>query len=133
MPPEPPAVGSPHEWLRYARSDLAIAEQTPAGDVLPETLCFHAQQATEKAIKAVLVHHVVAFPYTHSVEMLITIAQGAGIPWPSELGEAALLTDYAVTARYPALLADIGDADRERAVALARSVLEWATGAVAGH
>jgi hypothetical protein len=31
-----PEVGSPDEWLRYARSDLTIAEQSPSGDVLAE-------------------------------------------------------------------------------------------------
>jgi len=132
MPPDPPPVGSPQEWLRYSRSDLAIAEQASGGDVLPETLCFHAQQAVEKAIKAVLVDRAAAFPYTHSIEMLITIARGAGISWPSELDDVAILTDYAVTARYPYPSADMDDAERALAVTLARRVLEWATGEITG-
>jgi len=42
-------------WLAYAESDLAVAGGVDRPGVLTETLCFHAQQAAEKAIKAVLV------------------------------------------------------------------------------
>lgn len=50
MPPEVAA-----RWLAYADSDLAVARGADRPGVLTETLCFHAQQAAEKAIKAVLV------------------------------------------------------------------------------
>ena len=47
---------SPEEWLGHALSDLKLAklgkEETP--DILPEQICFHAQQAVEKTFKAVL-------------------------------------------------------------------------------
>jgi HEPN domain-containing protein len=39
--------------------------------VLIEALCFHAQQAVEKAIKAVLVHFNLSVARTHSIERLI--------------------------------------------------------------
>lgn len=68
MQPEP---GSPQDWLRHARSDLAIAAGPRSEDVLTETLCFHAQQAAEKAIKAVLVSRQFPFPRTHSIERLL--------------------------------------------------------------
>jgi HEPN domain-containing protein len=41
-------------WLKYAKSDLLIAEVETDG-VLFETRCFHAQQAVEKVLKAVLI------------------------------------------------------------------------------
>jgi HEPN domain-containing protein len=55
MASEPPRRGSPGDWLRHARSDLALARTTPTPEIMLEALCFHAQQAAEKAIKAVLV------------------------------------------------------------------------------
>jgi hypothetical protein len=55
-------AGSPEAWLRYARSDLALAGQSASADVLREALAFHAQQAAERSIKAVLVHFAVPFP-----------------------------------------------------------------------
>lgn len=47
--------GLPNEWLSHAKSDLRLA-YLAAGDefVRREQVCFHAQQAAEKAIKAVL-------------------------------------------------------------------------------
>ena len=55
MPLEPPTPGSPEDWLRHARSDLALAQQWQVPDVLLAALCFHAQQTVEKSLKAVLV------------------------------------------------------------------------------
>ena len=67
MPPDSDGPGGGEDWLRHARSDLALASAVgPVGDILAETLCFHAQQAAEKALKAVLVHVGIEFPRTHS-------------------------------------------------------------------
>ena len=44
--------GSPADWLRYAVSDLEVARTTPSSRILLEALCFHAQQAAEKSIRA---------------------------------------------------------------------------------
>jgi HEPN domain-containing protein len=51
----------PREWLNRAKSNLALAKNDTV-DVFPEDLCFEAQQAAEKAIKAVFVHRGVSFP-----------------------------------------------------------------------
>lgn len=61
--PEPTRYppNDPREWLTRARSDLALARAHPEG-VLLEDLCFHAQQAAEKTIKAALVQHEIEFP-----------------------------------------------------------------------
>jgi hypothetical protein len=55
--PSPPA-GSPHSWLAHAKSDLRITQicRSDSG-VSPNQTVFHAQQAAEKAIKAVLLEH----------------------------------------------------------------------------
>lgn len=88
MPPERWDPTDPVTWLRRARSDLALASGDRAlADVLYEDLCFHAQQAAEKAIKAVLVHRQVAFPRTHAIVDLLTLASRAGV----ELSEASPL------------------------------------------
>ena len=52
MSPDPPEAGTPRDWLRHARSDLSLARIPLPENVLLETLCFHAQQAAEKSIKA---------------------------------------------------------------------------------
>ncbi|MBF8259589.1 MAG: hypothetical protein HW377_1963 [Actinobacteria bacterium] len=98
MPPEP---GSPADWLRHARSDLSLARRTGDPDTLLETLCFHAQQAVEKCLKAVLVSRGIAPPATHNLKTLVERFP-SGLEVPAYVVDAAALTDYAVTARYPA-------------------------------
>ena len=81
MPPENHIAGSPVDWLRYALSDLEFARITPPPNVLLEVLCFHTQQAVEKALKAVLIAHGIPVPKTHSIRMLIDlIPQNTKIP-----------------------------------------------------
>ena len=66
MPPERMAPDDPHAWLNRARSNLVRAKaDIRLSDVFLEDLCFDAQQAAEKAIKAVLIHLAVRFPYVH--------------------------------------------------------------------
>ena len=51
----------PREWLNRARSNLVQAEQVRPGVYL-EDLCFQAQQAAEKALKALLLARDIPFP-----------------------------------------------------------------------
>lgn len=45
----------PSDWLAHAESDLNLARLAKGHEnILAEQVCFHAQQATEKALKAVL-------------------------------------------------------------------------------
>jgi HEPN domain-containing protein len=60
----------PREWLNRARSNLALAKAKRKGVYL-EDLCFDAQQAAEKAIKAVLIKVDVDFPYAHDLAELL--------------------------------------------------------------
>ena len=59
----------PLEWLNHARSDLGFAE-SDVPDGLPEMNCFHAQQAAEKALKAVLISLGTTFDFTHDLSYL---------------------------------------------------------------
>ena len=61
MSSEVPPAGSAQDWLRHARSDLALARMRKTKSLLYGHLCFHAQQAAEKALKAVMVHMGYAF------------------------------------------------------------------------
>ena len=54
----------PVEWLNRARSNLTRAKaDIRVPHVYLEDLCFDAQQAAEKAIKAVLLKRGVRFPF----------------------------------------------------------------------
>ena len=66
MPPKRRPADDPVEWLNRARSNLARAKaDIRIPHVYLEDLCFDAQQAAEKAIKAVLLNLRVRFPYHH--------------------------------------------------------------------
>ncbi len=117
----------PMEWLRRARSNLARAG---AGRFLPEVLyedlCFDAQQAAEKAIKAVLVHRKTPFPKTHAIMDLLTLLGQTGVDIPEEIRQAGVLSVHAVESRYPGVSEGVTAEDYAEAVALAKRVVRWA-------
>lgn len=76
LPPD-----DPREWLNRARSNLLRAAQVVPGVYL-EDLCYDAQQATEKALKAVFVHRGWAFPYTHNLTRLLAMLEQSGLQVP---------------------------------------------------
>ena len=131
MPPEGGGPEDPHEWLRRARSNLARSSQGQATpDVLFEDVCFDAQQAVEKALKALIILRGVQVPRTHAISELITMLTELGFDIPEAVQEAAALTDYAVAARYPGPYEPVLLEDYEQAVATARAVVAWATSIV---
>jgi HEPN domain-containing protein len=45
----------PREWLNRAHSNIVLAKNVNSATVYLEDLCYNAQQASEKAIKAVCI------------------------------------------------------------------------------
>jgi len=113
------------EWIRRARSDLALARAKSEGVYL-EDLCFHAQQAAEKAIKALLIRHGVRFPYVHDLAVLLKLLEKARGDLPSHIRRAARLTRFAVQTRYPGAAPPISEEKYQEALKLAVEVLHWA-------
>jgi len=125
-PHEVPHRGSAEDWLQHAGSDLCLAQvRSDHKGILLETLCFHAQQAAEKALKAVLLSANVEFPRTHSIRTLVESLPD-GVYRDPVLDEAAVLTEYAVATRYPSELEPLIEEEYEEAVAMAAAVLKWA-------
>ena len=115
------------DWLAHAESDLEMAHLGRThGAVLPEQVCFHAQQAVEKSLKAVLMSVGADFPLTHDIQTLLDLAKHNGIDVPENLLSADGLTPYAVETRYPGNLEPISDPDVDDAVRLAQSTVKWA-------
>jgi HEPN domain-containing protein len=83
---------------------------------------FHAQQATEKAMKAFLAWRDVPFRKTHNLEELGQ--QCVALDSTPELvaAEAAPLTEYVWKFRYPGEIAEPDDREAEAALAIARGV-----------
>jgi HEPN domain-containing protein len=110
------------QLLRRACEDEAAAKaMLPIEGVADVIVCFHAQQAVEKALKAMLATHRVEFEHTHDLRVLIGRCESNGLPLPDELAEVDLLSPYAAKFRY----------DDDEVCAVARkTALSWATAAV---
>ncbi len=127
MPDERFPPDDPREWLNRARSNLARArEGVRIPGVYLEDLCFDAQQAAEKAIKGLLIHLSTPFPYVHDLALLLASVEQAGQEVPAAVRQAARLTRYAVTTRYPGLPESVTQEEYEEAVRIAAEVVRWA-------
>jgi HEPN domain-containing protein len=115
----------PREWLIRARSNLALAKCDTVGALL-EDLCFEAQQAAEKAVKAVFVQRGVSFPFIHDLEDLLQRLERSGLKIPKYVGQADELSQFAVVTRYPGLISPVTKRQHRRAVRVAERVLLWA-------
>jgi HEPN domain-containing protein len=120
------APGSPREWLARAKGDLALAEAPLPPGGFYEDLCFHAQQAAEKALKAIYLDRGWTFPYIHDLEKLLAGLRENGLKPPGAVDQAVLLTTYAFESRYPGLGEPITEGESKRAVELANPVVRWA-------
>lgn len=116
----------PREWMNRARSALQLARaEGPA--VYLEDLCYQAQQAAEKAIKALLIDADVSFPYVHDLARLLTVLEEEGATdVPERVKEAERLTRFAVFTRYPGVASPVDREEYEEALRLAEGLLEWA-------
>jgi HEPN domain-containing protein len=129
MPPPPDRrPDDPHEWLDRARSNLLQARlgRREAGIYL-EDLCFQAQQAAEKALKAVLLHHRGTFPYVHDLGVLLGLLEEDGYDLPAGVRKVVRLNQYAVAARYPGVAEPVEPDEYEEALDLADVTVTWAS------
>ena len=85
---------------------------------------FHAQQAAEKALKALLVRHQVQFGKTHDLEEILQLAEPVAPGLARQLAEAPILSPYAVDSRYPGEQPPLSREDARRAAAVAREVVD---------
>lgn len=117
---------SPREWIKRAKSNLAIARQPKTPDIYWEDLCFETQQAAEKALKAVMFAKGLKFRFVHDLAVHLTVLEQGGVALPEEVKSAAILTDYSVEARYPGPYEPITEEEFFTSLAIAEAVVAWA-------
>lgn len=90
------------KWLFRADEDVAVIDELVQSDpqAYASTICFHAQQAVEKYLKALLASKGVDFPKTHDVDFPLAECRRVA---SGELDDIDLksLTDFGVSVRYP--------------------------------
>jgi HEPN domain-containing protein len=111
---------------RKASQDaVALRELAGNAEIADSILGFHAQQAIEKWLKAVLAKYSVEFEYTHDLRRLIELVEDAALTFPLETQAVVPFTEFAVPLRYEDLL-DAEPLDRAAAVTLVNDVEAWA-------
>jgi len=121
-----PPPDRPEVLLHKARQDELVVERLLGDrDVDDDTLGFHAQQAAEKLLKAVLTSRNVDYPRTHNLGVLIELLASNGIELPAELADIDRLTPFGTVFRYDEVSPEAG---RDRALWLdwVRALREFA-------
>jgi HEPN domain-containing protein len=100
------------EWIAKAEADWATARREMAvqGEPNYDAVCFHAQQAIEKLLKAALIHHRTTPPRTHDLPELSRLLTQARPTWSWSVGDLGFVSRAAVVFRYPGESAEQEDA-----------------------
>jgi len=114
--------------LDKARADLEAARALASDERQADHIVgFHAQQAVEKSAKAVLAIRSIEMPRTHDLAYLLALLEDGGLEVSEEVVGSEWLTPWAGAWRYDEAPSPI---DRERALRVAQSALDWAQGLV---
>ena len=120
-------------WFDQARADLAAAEDSAATGH-HEWACFQAQQAGEKALKAVLYAQGRTSIVTHSLRRLVRESAATDVGFADLDDHARLLDQHYIPTRYPNGLdnettpsAYYDEKDAEQCLRSARLILERAS------
>ena len=117
------------EWLDYAWTDYDVAVflyENRRPQPL-EIICYHCQQAAEKAIKALYMALELpgGIPRKHDLSFLLNQMQ-TRISIPAEIRRHAdSLSVYGIAARYPAEIL-IDESRTMLAIRAAKAILDWA-------
>jgi HEPN domain-containing protein len=111
------------QWLHKADNDLKnIANNLAAADIPTDTVCFHAQQAIEKLMKAVLVANGRDVFKTHDLVKLLGDVADL-LPELSEFEEQfEEVSEYGVGTRYPDGFCDPALEEAQHAYAVAQKI-----------
>lgn len=117
------------QWMKLAEEDLGVSKhlmETYYPKPL-EIICYHCQQAAEKALKAVIIFLNVPgeVPKKHDLSFLLNEIKSKVTIDEALYDYADVLTPYGVVIRYPNEI-DIEERHAERAVEYAEHILEWA-------
>ena len=116
-------------WLQFAKTDLGVAEHLDK-EYYPkpfEIICYHCQQAAEKAIKATIVALDIpgGIPKKHDLAFLLSQIKNY-VKVPEKFFDyTESLTPYGIAVRYPGEL-EIEDYHVKEALTYAREIVAWA-------
>ncbi len=99
MTPLDAGVGA---WMQKAESDLLCIENNIGANRVPwDAVVFHAQQAGEKFLKALIVAAGAAVPRTHDLVALLSQVSSAGFDIVGARPDVEILSRFGAAVRYP--------------------------------
>ena len=131
------------EWLAFAQTDYDCAKYLNEAPLYPKPLniiCYHCQQAAEKAVKGLIVYFGSqgGMPKVHDISFLLNqikhiVQEEKGIEVShSLLLTANALSKYGVAPRYPNEI-DVNDAQAVKALKDAETIMTWVKDAIASE
>lgn len=119
------AIQSSKEWLEYARWDWQAANHlTTAGPELYKIICYHCEQAVEKALKGFLVFHEVGFPRTHDLVELCKLCIEIDLRYYEIAEDCSELAGYGTQMRYPSGI-QVDETEMKEALAACEVIMEF--------
>jgi len=114
------------KWLDRAQKDYDFAAKIESHfwpkDL--EQICYHCQQGTEKALKAVLAYNEIEIPKIHIIGKLLDECNKYGFSVPIDRKVAKLITDHATLSRYPDNMNEWTEEDAKLALKYSKLTLD---------
>jgi HEPN domain-containing protein len=117
-------MASYEEWMKRARSSLELAKFSDNELIYYEDLCFQAQQAAEKGLKALLIFYGVEPEKTHNLNILLQELE-KHTQINDEVKSVLKLYNYAVQTRYPGEYIEIEKEEYEQSIVITENCLKW--------
>jgi HEPN domain-containing protein len=123
-----PHLEEAKRMLRLADRDIAaFGVLSRAEDIHLSVVCFHAQQAIEKCLKAALFCHRIEFRRTHDLDLLASLLADQGVPLPLTLDQLASVNPCAVMWRYDDSELDVVKVDPAELEQFVTETRRWAS------
>jgi HEPN domain-containing protein len=132
-PPEEGILSLVADWVGKADLDFDTAVRLVAEERFRDIVAFHAQQAAEKYLKALLTRHQIEFPKTHVIRRLLILLRSVEPGIAEELDGANWLSPYGAEIRYPGDRSETVPGDQVRALQLAQKVRDAVTAMLAPY
>ncbi len=95
-------VSPERKWFEKADQDLEMARRALGPKkLLPEMVCYHAQQCAEKYLKGYLIAQSVPFRFVHDLVYLTQLCTTHEPAFEELMSAAEILGEYGTTVRYP--------------------------------
>ena len=113
------------EWLDFANRDISSARYLLGMNPVPlEIVCYHCEQAAEKALKGYLILQDYEPPRAHDLRLLCKMCADIDKTFDTISQSCVNLTPYGIQPRYPFEI-EILDSDMQKAVVDADHVMNF--------